>query len=504
MANEVKRFKRSYFFTGLVATPQFWNEIQDYHLDKERLYNQIFHGHGVVPGVMEELRVSSMKKGGNLTIIVSPGFAIDSQGRGLFLHEPSAKNVDYKKFKLPCTIYVVAKYNEAQEEFFQNKDNPEFQGYKKRLETAVIEITDRQPEDIGGDELARIRLEEDASGDIKEISDARDFANPATNEIDTRFVVWTTAVKRGISPYLRRYLTDILDNARNTATIANDSVGLPGLRELQTVALTAKMLVQVGNVGYDEIINILYPFYDTNEHIIQEMYDYEREKETRTFSEKQSFSDYRTQVYELGELIKYYDFRLETMDKVLKLLARILESIRNIIIARQISFEDLTYVSFELPRVLVVGDDRYTQVSVLDFNNFDTEKVFNLNMEGAQDYSSSNQVFTYPDGVEVSDTVKRYVGGSISFDVRNLIRKRELLMIRRTDVFHGDYRVAVSLNDVETRNMTIDGYDTTNRWRNLYVRFEEEHIQENEARIKIKMEENGRDNFGTIWFYQKV
>jgi hypothetical protein len=264
------------------------------------------------------------------------------------------------------------------------------------------------------------------------------------------------------------------------------------------------MLVQVGSVAYDEIINILYPFYDTNEHIIQEMYDYEREKETRTFSEKQSFGDYRTQVYELGELIKYYDFRLETMDRVIKLLSRILESIRNIIIARRISFEDLTYLSYELPRVLVVGEDRYTQVAVLDFNNFDTEKAFKLNAEGAQDYSSNKQVFTYPDGVEVSDTVKRYVGGSISFDIRNLIRKRELLMIRRTDVFHGDYQVAVSFNDEETRNMTIDGHDTVNRWRNLYVRFEEEHVQGSEARIKMKMEEDGRDNFGTIWFYQKV
>lgn len=504
MASEVKKFKRSFFFTGLMATPQFWNEIQDYHLDKERLYNQLFHGHGVVPGVMEELKVSSVKKGGNLTIIVSPGFAIDRQGRGLFLHEPCAKVVDYRKYKLPCNIYVVIKYAELQDEFFQNKENPEYQGYKKRLETAVVEITDRLPEDVGGDELARIHLEEDKSGDIKEISESEDFANPKANEIDTRFVVWTTAVKRGISPFLKKYLTDILDDARNTATIANESIGLAGLRELQTVALTAKMLVQVGNVAYDEIINILYPFYDTNEHIIQEMYDYERDKETRTFSEKQSFSDYRTEVYELGELIKYYDFRLETMDKVLKLLARIMDSIRRIIIARQISFEDLTYISYDLPRVLVIGEDRYTQVCVLDFNSFDTEKAFNVNTEGAQDYSSSKQVFTYPDGVEVSDTVKRYVGGSIGFDIRNLIRKRELLMIRRTDIFHGDYQVAVSLNEVETRNMAIDGHDTTNRWRNLHVRFGEEHIQSSEAKIKMRMEENGRDNFGTIWFYQKV
>ena len=118
----------------------------------------------------------------------------------------------------------------------------------------------KQPKDVKGNELARIYLEEDQSGDIKEIKEAESFADPGHNEIDTRFVVWTTSVKRGISPYLKKYLTDILDEARNTATMANESIGLPGLRELQTVALTAKMLVQVGNIAYDEIINILYPF----------------------------------------------------------------------------------------------------------------------------------------------------------------------------------------------------------------------------------------------------
>ncbi len=45
--------------------------------------------------------------------------------RRRLLYEPSAKVIDLKKYKLPCNVYVVIKYNELQDEFFQNKENPE-------------------------------------------------------------------------------------------------------------------------------------------------------------------------------------------------------------------------------------------------------------------------------------------------------------------------------------------------------------------------------------------
>lgn len=39
---ETNIYKRANFFPGLKATPSFWNEMEDYHFNKENLYNRLF------------------------------------------------------------------------------------------------------------------------------------------------------------------------------------------------------------------------------------------------------------------------------------------------------------------------------------------------------------------------------------------------------------------------------------------------------------------------------
>jgi hypothetical protein len=497
-------FKRANFFPGLMATPQFWNEIQDYNFSKESMYNSIFHGQGVVPSVMEEFKVSSLKKGGAPTIIIGSGLAIDKNGRAIISNQPQAKVIDFKKYKLPTTVYIIVTYNEILDDYFQNKENTEFQGYKKKIETALVDIVSTDPSNTAGIEVGRIYLEEDENGEIKAISEAEDIINPLPNEIDTRFVIWACKAKRGMSPYLRKYLSSILEDTRSIASIANETLPLPVLRELQTVALTAKMLIQCGDVSYDDIVNILSPLYDINSQLIQEMLDYERNEEKRIFSTKEHFTDYRNQVLEMGELIRYYDYKLETIDKIIKLQKAILNSIKNLIISKKVTYVDIAYASYEFPRILVVGDDRYTLVEYLDFNDYETEKNHEFDTSNAKEYASSKQVFTYPDDVSVKDTVKRYNGGRITFMARNLIKKRELLLIRRTDIFHGNYKVDVEVNETPVSQLVVDGYDTKNRWRNVSIKIDEDLIPDSIVKFTFKMSEKGRDNFGKMWFYQKI
>lgn len=76
----------------------------------------------------------------------------------------------------PCSPeYVTAKYEERLEEYYQNKDNSDLQGYQKRLETVKLEVVD----EIGSRdleiELARIRLEEEAGGGGKWDKEHRAF-----------------------------------------------------------------------------------------------------------------------------------------------------------------------------------------------------------------------------------------------------------------------------------------------------------------------------------------
>jgi hypothetical protein len=500
----LERFKRANFFTGLLASSEFWNEMQDYHLRKERFYNLVFHGPGIVPGVMDELKVSSVKKGGNLTIIVGPGFAIDMRGRGLFFYEPHAKIIDLKKYRLPSTVYISIHYNEVQDEFYQSKENPEHQGYQKRLETAVIELTSEKPDNVQNIEIARIYLEEDENGEIKSIDEPENITNPKANEIDTRFVNWSRAAKAGLSPYLKKYLVDILDKTKLIASHANDSMNFRGLRELQTVVLTGKMLVECGSLDFKEIIHIINPIHDLNNHIIQEMIDYERVEEKRTFSSKESFTTLRTKIHEMGDLIKYYDQKLETIDKIVKCQEEVLTAMRNIIITKKTTWEDISLISYELPNVLIIDDARYTLVEFLDFNDTETDKRCELTATGNKDFSSAKQGLLYPDDIEVRDTIKRYVSGEVSFTVRNLIKRRELVMIRRTDIFHGNYRVDVLANDESMGQLVVDGFDTKNRWRNLHMVFEEDIVRDNILKFSFRIGESGRDNFGKIWFYQKL
>jgi len=504
MVKNLEAFKRGNFFTGLMASSQFWNDIQDYHLNKERFYNTVFHGFGVIPGVLDEFKISSVKKGGNLTVLIGSGFAIDRNGRGLYFYQPQAKTIDYKKYRLPSTIYITLHYNEVLDDFYQSMENPEFQGYKKKIESAVVEFSSDIPDNINNLEIGRILLEEDENGEIKNINEPEDVTKPAANEIDTRFVMWAKAVKAGLSPYLRQYLVDILDKTKEAALMASDSVNFPGLRDLQTIALTGKMLVQCGDVDFNDIIHIMNPIYDINNHVIQEMLEYERVEEKRPFSSKESFSEYRSSVHEMGDLVKYYDNKLETLDSLIKCQERVISSLKNLISSKKTSFSDIEIISYDLPRILIIEDERYTLVDFLDFNDFETEARTEFNTEGTKDLSSGRQAFKYPDNVEVRDTIKRYVAGSISFRVRNLIKRRDLLMIRRTDIFHGNYSVEVLLNDEPFQQLIIDGTDSRNRWRNLTMVFDEDLIRENNAKITFKMPDNGRDNFGKIWFYQKL
>ena len=500
----VDKFRRPNFFSGLMAGHQFWNDIQDYHFHKEQMYNRLFHGYGIVPDIGEELKITPIKKSGNLTIIIGTGLAIDGLGRSLFLYETQAKIIDYKKFKLPDTVYLVIHYKEVLEDFYQSIENPDYKGYKKKVETAVVEVTTDLPDNVINLEIGRIHLDDEETGEIKEINIPVDFSNPDKNEIDTRFVSWIKTARPSLSPYLRRSIADTLESTKETAIIVNDITKLKGMRDMQTIALTGKMLVECGEVEADDIIHIFYPIYDINSFIALEMLEYERVEEKRIYSSNLSFNDYRNSLFEMGELIKYYDGRLETLDKIIKCNDLMIKSLRNLIDSKKITLEDISYMSAPMPRVLIVEDKRYALVDFLDFNDPETKPRSNFELTDMKDFTSTRSDFSYPDGVQIIDTIQRYIHGRVSFDARNLVRRKELLMIRRTDIYHGNYEIKVFIDDTYVQDLIIDGFDTSARWRNLSVVFREDLIKNSTVRISFELSDTGRDNFGTIWLFQRL
>lgn len=505
MILKLDKFRKANFFSGLKASPSFWNNMQSYHFDKENLYNQIFHGAGVVPEVMDELKISELhRKGDSLTVNIGKGMTIDGHGRPVFIYDSVVRVIDYKRYKLPLTIYITVKYNEFQEDFFQDDSNPDVQGYQKKLESGLIEISEKEPDNILIMELARIDLAKNDSGVIIKDLKKGTYCNTGLNELDDRYKLWSTCTKKRLSTKLKEYTVKNLETTRNVAVAGYDDVSLTSLRELQTVSLTAKMLVQCGDVGFDDMINILYPIYEIYNNVIQEMLEYERKEEKRIFSSKDSFTDFRTNVYEMGDAIKYFDGKVESLDKVLLSQDLIVVAIRNIFVSKRITLHDIGLISYELPRILIVGDERYTLVDYIDFADKQSEDDHELTVVDCKDFTTSNNAYSYPDGVVVRDAVKRYVGGSVSFKIKNLVKRRKTIIIRRTDIFRGDYTVDVNVGNLADLHMSIDGSDSENRWRNIPLVINDNLIKANSTKLTFKMSDSGRDNIGKIWVYQII
>ena len=184
------------YFPGLVVTDRHLNQAHQYHTDKRQLQNRLFHGCGVVPGILNEMRVMAHKGGDGLALEVGSGLCLDAGGNEIVFAENKIINVEIKKYKLPRKLYVVISYQKNLEDHFINPGNPTYQGYQTVRETSKVEILGQEPDPSQYVELARVDLEEPKGSAALVIRDAKDFGNPQANEIDLRFVPWCRARPR--------------------------------------------------------------------------------------------------------------------------------------------------------------------------------------------------------------------------------------------------------------------------------------------------------------------
>jgi hypothetical protein len=322
--------------------------------------------------------------------------------------------------------------------------------------------------------------------------------------LDYRFVPWTSRIKKGVSPYLLKFLTELLDYTRTVAASGHEALAVPALRNLQTAAMTAKMIVQCAGIFFDDVIHLLAPFFDLDHQILFEIAEYERQRPDagRLYTAKNSYEISRTAMYEFGDRLKSYTGSYEELDFILKAHRAVMQSLRQTLIAKEISGDDIKYISYVMPHILLFGEDRYTLVDTLNFASSESEESHQVEFVEAAHPSVSKEAFFYPDGTLVHDTVKRWIGGALRFRLRNIIKGRRMLLIRRTDIHQGNYSVEVRLDDSGPRILNVDGVDTRHRWRNLFIAFDEGEVRENSCLVSFSIGEKGRDNSGTIWVYQ--
>jgi len=159
---EIQGFKRINFFKGFLTTEKDWNDAERYHIDKRRLHNKMMHSAGIVYGFSSDLRVSARARG-DLSVEVQPGYAIDGAGNDLMIGDATIRNINLEEFRLPQTIYVVLRYYEELTDFIAYKENLEYKGHRRVLESCKVEVSQTEPDIRQEVELGRILLEKNAT-----------------------------------------------------------------------------------------------------------------------------------------------------------------------------------------------------------------------------------------------------------------------------------------------------------------------------------------------------
>src|SRR5437667_8831777 len=98
--------------------------------------------------------------------------------------DATIKNINPEEYRLPQTLYVVLRFVEELTDFIAYKENLEYKGHRRVLESCKVEISQTAPDIKQEIELGRILLEKNAT----RIRDARDPFDPRANEIDLRYV----------------------------------------------------------------------------------------------------------------------------------------------------------------------------------------------------------------------------------------------------------------------------------------------------------------------------
>src|SRR5437660_975081 len=151
-------FKRVNFGEGFLTTEHDWNDAERYRLEKRKLHNRLCHAPGIIPGYSGELKVTARARG-DLSFEVQPGYALDGQGNDLIMWETQIKTIVPEEYKLPQTLYIVLRFVEELTDFIAYKENLEYKGHRRVLESCKVEVSQTEPDIRQEVELGRILLE---------------------------------------------------------------------------------------------------------------------------------------------------------------------------------------------------------------------------------------------------------------------------------------------------------------------------------------------------------
>lgn len=504
-----KGFKRINFFKGFLTTEHDWNDAERYHIDKRKLHNRLGHAPGVVPGVGGELRVVARARG-DLSVEIQPGYAIDGQGNDLVLWDAEIKNINPEEYRLPQTLYVVLRFFEELSDFIAYKENLEYKGHRRVLETARVEISQTEP-DIGREvELARIVLEKGAT----RIRDARDAADPGANEIDLRYVPRAGVAGSRLDAALSMRIDSVLWHLRKVSLEYARRQVISAHDVLQAVN-TALMLGASKTIDLTNVFSIFYLIVEGQGELCLDV-----DAHHPSIAQKKELADFKRHVEILRGLLAEGKTNLDALVNLLAFQTKATEVAEAALAGEKAAIvapkpekkEQKPAELSDWDSVKTVPNPEATielegitwlLVDEIDILDKESEEKHELEIKEAKDSYRSRQKLKYPDGTVVEATGRAHVGGYVTYKIHGLTPKRPLVILRRMDYVYGDYEIEYSVNGKSAAMVSCNGTDRVHRWRNWPVLIDAKHVTAKSVTIKQAAVTAGRDvNIFHIWAYQ--
>jgi hypothetical protein len=522
-------FKRINFFKGFLTTEHDWNDAERYHLEKRKLHNRLCHAPGVIPGYAGELKVTARARG-DLSFEVQPGYAIDGQGNDLVLWETQIKTITPEEYKLPQTLYVVLRFVEELADFIAYKENLEYKGHRRVLESCKVEISQTSPDIKQEVELARILLEKGAT----RIRDARDPFDPRANEIDLRYAPRGGVSGSFLDTVTKQRIHTVLQTQRRAFFyMARDGKVLTAHDALSAI-LSASALAAADQLDLRNVFEVIGLILEMQQEVALDV-----EVNHPTLAQRKEFADYRKHIEILKGLMAERRFTPDALQNLCAYEQKAGEIIASVFAggppvqldeepraaasggaaaaagagagagaaAKKTGALDWEAVKglaqLELPGEIEVEGQTWVLIDKIDVMDKDSEEKHALVINDAKDSYRSRQKLKYPDGTVLEDVGRAHVSGYCQYVVGNVKAGKPLAVVRRMDYVYGDYELEFVVDGKNAGVCSCSGTDRVHRWRNWPYVIAAELITKDKVTIKQNAATAGRDiNMFRYWFYQ--
>jgi hypothetical protein len=499
-------FKRINFFRGFMTTEQDWNDAESYHIEKRKLHNRLHHAPGVVPHHAGGLRVSARGKG-ELAVEIASGYAVDGQGNDILLPETDIRAITPSDFKLPNTVYVVAKYIEEFTDFIAYKENLEFKGHRRVAERCRIDVEVVEPDINKEVELCRIYLEPG----VRRITEPKDPDNPKANEIDRRFVPMAGYVGTNLQPATIRDVIDLLSLGKITYSYLFHDLRILTSADVLHSLITLEMMVRSNQLGMRPLIQMFGVLMGLQWNMIQDV-----DANYPQFAARKEFGAYKKNIEiirgmsndgfnDLDYLVNCVGYQRKSCEALQDLFAHKLAAAApktDVGAPTDKVFDAIKVRSKNFTKSLTVEGSKFKLIDLIDLIDDKSEQAHKFNIDQARDRYRTRQKLKYPDGVTVEDVGIAYEGGYAEWEITGVTPRKDVIMITRMDYVHGDFETEMYVNGKKVGNSVCPGNDRRFRWRNWPFVIPAEYVTEPTLHIKQVPITAGRDvNLFKLWFY---